>query len=249
VSAYTFGDSDLAARRLALVADTFAPTSTALIASAAPRGVALALDLGCGPGHTTRLVAALTGAERTIGLDRSPAFVARARASTSSADVSYAVHDATILPLPGAPADVIHARLLLAHLPDPLAVADEWRSQLRAGGVLLLDEVETIHAPSGVLANHLSVAGALVASEGASMYAGPRLASLGGTLVELDVPATRAAAMFAMNLTQWRGDALARRLANADEIDRLATELDAIASGDADGGEVRWVLRQVVVPA
>jgi SAM-dependent methyltransferase len=251
---------------LALVADTFAAASTALIASAVPRGVTAAVDLGCGPGHTTRLLAEVSGAERTIGLDRSPAFVARARASTTRPDIAYAVHDATVLPFPTAPADAIHARLLLAHLPDPLAVAERWRSQLRAGGVLVLDEVETIHAPPGVLSDYLTVANALVASEGASMYAGPALAPLGGKLVELDVPAPRAAAMFAMNLSQWRADALARNLMATPELDRLASELDGITrrprsltdrrrpgvgnrSGNEVGEPVRWVLRQVVCGA
>src|SRR4051794_17612598 len=68
---YAYGDSDLAAERLALVATVFEPTSREFVQAAAPRSPALAVDLGCGPGHTTRLLHEATGAARTLGLDAS----------------------------------------------------------------------------------------------------------------------------------------------------------------------------------
>jgi hypothetical protein len=57
---YTFGDTSLAARRLALLADVFEPPSRAFLAEftrVAGDQLDLAVDLGCGPGHSTRLVA------------------------------------------------------------------------------------------------------------------------------------------------------------------------------------------------
>ena len=141
---YTFGDGDLAADRLALVAAVFEPTSRALLIRAdavvagGADGVGRAVDLGCGPGHTTRLVAAVCRARATLGLDASERFVATARSLTDDPAVTYAVHDVTRAPLPGGPADLVHARLLLAHLPGPLDVVELWRSCLRPGGVLVL---------------------------------------------------------------------------------------------------------------
>ncbi len=76
---YTYGDSDLAGDRLALVARLFRPTSEAFLRAASPREPDVALDLGCGPGYTTTLVHETAGARRTVGVDRSEAFARRAR--------------------------------------------------------------------------------------------------------------------------------------------------------------------------
>src|SRR6187455_2065695 len=91
---YTFGDGPLAADRLALLAATYEPSSARLLrmcASLAPRR---AIDLGCGPGHSTRLLHAMVGPAATVGLDSSPDHVARARASAPPG-IEYAIHDVT----------------------------------------------------------------------------------------------------------------------------------------------------------
>jgi SAM-dependent methyltransferase len=75
---YTYGDSDLAGDRLALVARLFRPTSEAFLRAASPREPDVALDLGCGPGYTTARVHEAAGARRTVGVDRSEAFARRA---------------------------------------------------------------------------------------------------------------------------------------------------------------------------
>jgi len=250
---YTFGDGDLAADRLGLVAAVFEPTSRALLTRAdavvarGDDGVGRAVDLGCGPGHTTRLVAAVCRPRTTLGLDASDRFVATARSLTDDPAVTYAVHDVTRAPLPGGPADLVHARLLLAHLPGPLDVVALWRSCLRPGGVLVLDEVEAIDAPPGVLRDYLAVTTALVAAEGAQMYAGRLLEPLGGHLVRHDVGAAVAARMFAMNLATWRADAIRMALVDEPGADRLAAGLSSLSIGP-DGPPVRWTLRQLVLP-
>jgi SAM-dependent methyltransferase len=77
---YAFGDSAPAARRLGLLADLFEPPSRAFLERFAGRPLDLAIDLGCGTGHTTRLLASVLGPRRTIGLDQSASFVAWAAA-------------------------------------------------------------------------------------------------------------------------------------------------------------------------
>jgi SAM-dependent methyltransferase len=252
-SRYTFGDSDLAVRRMDLVAEVFEPTSRALLAAAVPAGVDQALDLGCGPGHTTRLLAAVARPRRTVGLDGSERYLAHARAATAEPSVDYVRHDVTTLPLPGAPADAIYARLLLAHLPDPLGLVERWHSQLRPGGVLVLDDVEDIDPPPGVLRDYEQLVVALVAAEGGPMYAGRLLAPLGGRCVEVHVDAALAARIFGMNLATWRDDALARGIADADHLDDVAHGLAILASGGdrttPAGTTVRWVLRHAVCRA
>jgi SAM-dependent methyltransferase len=246
---YSFGDSDLAVRRLRLVAEVFEPTSRALLSEAIPDEPDTALDLGCGPGHTTRLLAEVARPHATLGLDGSERYVETARATTDHPAVSYACHDVTQVPLPAAPADVIYARLLLAHLPDPLAMAEQWRGQLAAGGVLVLEEVEAIDPPAGVLEDYEDLVVKVVAARGGGMYAGPRLAGLGGTCIDLDVDTALAARMFGLNLATWSDDARSRGLAGRAELHRLAEGLASLVEAGPGQGTVRWVIRQLAVPA
>ena len=237
MSTYAFGDSDLAGRRLAMVSAIFDPPSASFITGSVTSPPELAVDLGCGPGNTTALLAHSCAAARTVGLDQSAAFVSVAAAAHP--DLSFAVHDVTVTPLPTGPADVIYARLVLAHLLDPLAVVARWRSQLRPGGVLLLDEVAYIHTDDPTLGWYEAVVVGLVASRGADMYAGARLP--GATIVELPVDARRAAAMYALNLQVWRDDPwVVEHVANVDVLAVALTEVGADAT-------VTWGLAQAVI--
>src|SRR5690348_7426963 len=117
VETYTFGDSDLAAERLRLLADAFAPSSRAFVGRLGREPVRLAIDLGCGPGYTTALLAAGTGATATIGLDSSPRFLARAWRQAPRG-VAFGEHDVTRVPFPAPLADLIYGRFVVTHLPD-----------------------------------------------------------------------------------------------------------------------------------
>ncbi|MBV9947766.1 MAG: class I SAM-dependent methyltransferase, partial [Myxococcales bacterium] len=105
---YTFGDNDRAAVRLRRLAAAYEPTSAALLRRFAGAGPRLAADLGSGLGFTTRLVHAITGAAATIGLEASARFVDRAR-DEAPPGVTYALHDVTRAPFPGAAADFAYA--------------------------------------------------------------------------------------------------------------------------------------------
>jgi SAM-dependent methyltransferase len=246
-SRYTFGDSDVAVARMDLVAGLFEASSRALLADALPPFVDTALDLGCGPGHTTRLLAEVGRARSTIGVDGSDRYLVVARARTDDATVTYVRHDVTDVPLPGGPPSIVYARLLLSHLPDPPTLVERWRNQLGPGGVVVLDEVEDIEAPPGILRSYEELVVALVATQGAEMYAGRLLAPLGGRCVEVHVDASLAARIFGLNLGAWRDEALAHGLADEDHLDDVAAGLAALADRTSVGpSTVRWVFRQVV---
>jgi SAM-dependent methyltransferase len=92
---YTFGDNERASERLRQLAELYAPSSRAFLEDVRAllgRAPALACDLGCGPGHTTRLVHEVSGAAETIGLEASERHLARAE---GGAGVRFAVHDVT----------------------------------------------------------------------------------------------------------------------------------------------------------
>jgi trans-aconitate 2-methyltransferase len=166
---YALGDSALAARRLALLTEVFEPTSRAFLAHVGAQLAGsppqLAVDLGCGPGHTTRLLGSVLRPGRVLGLDRSASFVALA-AGDAPPGVEFAVHDVTVVPFPCPPADLLSCRFLLGHLPDPAAALAAWATQLAPGGLLLVDEVEQIDTDQPALRRYLELAAAQLAACG-----------------------------------------------------------------------------------
>jgi SAM-dependent methyltransferase len=248
---YTFGDDPTAGRRLGLVAAVFADATEAFVASSGPVHGGTALDLGCGPGHSTALLAAASGAAEVVGLDRSPAFVAAARRTYPS--VCFRCHDVT-QPLPAPAPTLVLARLLLAHLADPAARARSWAAQLAPGGRLLLEEMEWIDTRDPVLADYEECVLAVVAHQGAPMYAGPLLAPVGvddglrrvsSDLRAIEVPVPVAARIYGLNLGRWRHDPYAEATFAAAELDDLAARLEQLA---LDGqGSVGWGVRHVVL--
>jgi trans-aconitate 2-methyltransferase len=269
VGGYAFGDSALAARRLGLLAEVFEPTTRAFLtdadgylagarrpAGAQPAGrgpLELAVDLGCGPGHTTRLLVSVLGPRRTLGLDQSASFVALA-AEDPPPGASFAVHDVTVVPFPCRPAGLLFCRFLLGHLADPAAALAAWATQLAPAGLLLVEEVERIRTGQPALRGYLEVAAALLASRGHTLEVGallhrlpdpPGLARRLDRAAPLTPPAARAAEMFAQNLAVWRADAVRAGVAAPAKLDRLAVELAAVAAGEAEGA-ITWELRQLV---
>ena len=252
---YTFGDSDLAARRLALVAETFADMSAAFMRESVRTRPQLAADLGCGPGYTTHLLADTLKPERTVGLDNSENFLANVRTSASG-NVSFHLHDITTAPFPEAPFDLIFSRLVLTHLQDPETAITLWTEQLRPKGLLLLEEVESIYTKVPALVTYLDIQQAMLAQQSNELYIGPRLDALTAShklhrrsskVRTLQVPAARAAAMFHMNLGVWRHNDFVQQTYAPTTLDALDQDLQTIAQGHTDDPSVEWHLRQIVI--
>lgn len=253
--AYAFGDGELAARRLELVAEVFAPTSRTFLAQTVDFRPRLALDLGSGLGHTTRLIADELEPEATVGIEASPTFLSAARSTTRDSSVSFVEHDVTKMPLPPGDAGLIFARFLLTHLEQPEAAVAGWAAQLRPGGLLLIEEVEWIRTEHPVFGDYLEILAAMLSSRGNELYAGPRLdetrIEIGWTRRSSRVARVRpttgqAARMFSMNLPNWRGDAFVRENYSDEAIDRLQAGLSELCAS-RDEGEVVWGLRQIAI--
>ncbi len=82
VGGYAFGDSAAAARRLGLLAELFEPAPRPFLERFAGRPI----DLACGPGHTTRLLASVL-APRRLGV-AAPAHLRARYPACSSAMIS-----------------------------------------------------------------------------------------------------------------------------------------------------------------
>jgi SAM-dependent methyltransferase len=254
---YQLTDSDLAARRLEYLARVYEPSSADFIRSAVagrprPRR---AVDLGCGPGHTTLLLAACTRSDETCGLDQSEAFVRLAEARCAGR-AAFRVHDVTVVPFPVGPADVLYCRLLLSHVQEPGRLFDSWGVQTVPGGLLLLEEVEWIETDDPVFRDYLQKVDALLASQGQRLYVGPLLREAGSPGVwqrlvsevqPIEVEASQAATMFWMNIQSWRQQPFARGTWSVAVLDALERALFEGANGREAAGPIRWGFRRCVL--
>jgi SAM-dependent methyltransferase len=95
------------------------------------------LDVGCGTGVLTRMLARWPGVASVLGVDIAPALLDRARALAGDLpNVSFAPADAYDLPFGGAEFDVVAYDSTLSHLTDPGAALAEAHRVLRPGGAL-----------------------------------------------------------------------------------------------------------------
>jgi trans-aconitate 2-methyltransferase len=252
---YAFGDTEAAAERLAMVAEVFAPPSRAVLQELSRRRVELAIDLGCGRGHSTQLVADQIAPEQLVGVDLSENYLEMARARGVN-HARWYHHDVTRLPLPHAPADLIYARLVLAHLADPATVLMGWLSQLRPEGCLVVEDDETILTDTTVLVDYELMSTTLISDRGGDLYVGRRLPEIVSQPYELalsrtylhNVPDPIAARLFAMNFRVWRTDPLVLARHSSSDLDAVARGLDALA-GSRSTETLTFVIRQIIARA
>lgn len=120
-------------------AETRAAWTALLTAWLPPRPVDV-LDVGCGTGSLSELVAG--AGHRVTGVDLAPRMVRAARAKLAAAGLPgrFLVGDATEPPTGQEKFDVLLSRHLVWTLPDPHAALRAWTARLRPGGLLVLVE-------------------------------------------------------------------------------------------------------------
>ena len=250
---YTYGEGDSASDRLALLAELFEGATASFLSEAVGSRPRLALDLGSGLGHTTRLIAQVLEPGKVVGVERAANFLSKARAAAREG-ISFVEHDATRMPLPhGGEADLIYARTLLSHLPEPEGAVADWLGQLAPGGLLLLDEVERIETEHPVFRAYLGILAGMMAHHGQELYVGPRLdaATVGperrmSRVAPVSPTTGHAARMFSINLANWRDDESVRADHTKEELDRLAADLSDLTRS-RESREIRWGLRQIAI--
>jgi trans-aconitate 2-methyltransferase len=105
------------------------------------------VDLGCGPGNSTALLAARWPDAHLIGIDSAPAMLAKARASGIRADWRQAdIADWTA----EAPVDLLFSNAALQWLPEHESLLPRLLGALRPGGVLAIQMPRNFQAASHV---------------------------------------------------------------------------------------------------
>ena len=144
-----------------------------LLARVATEGVARAVDLGCGPGNSTELLAARFPHARVLGIDLSEDMLAAAR--TRLPGVEFRREDIADW-RPEAPVDVIFANAALQWVPDHETLFPALLAGLATGGTLAVQMPDNLDEPIHRLARAIAADGpwaerlADAAAEGAERH-------------------------------------------------------------------------------
>ncbi len=104
---------------------------------------ALALEIGCGTGATTRFLAQRDNfSGKAYAVDQSPDFIEVARRFAQSENISdrieFSVGDAHQLDFPDAMFDVVIAHTVISHVTSPETVVQEMARVVKPGGTLVI---------------------------------------------------------------------------------------------------------------
>jgi ubiquinone/menaquinone biosynthesis C-methylase UbiE len=182
--AYTIKGGRADADRLARQAHVMAAATGGLLSRVGVKAGWRCLDVGCGDGQVTVELARAAGpGGRVVGIDidEDALAIARQAAEQAGVEAEFVVADATAPPERGA-FDLAYARLLLSHLPDPMAALRAMRSALRPGGRVAVEDLFTgtlrSEPPAPALDRLQDVYSATVRAHGGDPTIGPRLPAL-----------------------------------------------------------------------
>lgn len=131
--------------RLRVLGRVMRPTTLLLLERAGVAAGMRCLDVGCGGGDVTFDLASLVGLTGTaVGIDIDATKVELARADAAQvavANVEFQVGDVT-QGLGVEEYDVVYARFVLTHLPDPAGAVAAMSRALRSGGRLIVEDID-----------------------------------------------------------------------------------------------------------
>lgn len=104
------------------------------------------VDLGCGPGNSTELLAARFAAAEVVGIDHSPAMLAEARQRLPR--LRFMLADIAGWVPEGPPPDLVFANASLQWLPGHAALLPRLFAVLAPGGVLAVQMPDNLDEPS-----------------------------------------------------------------------------------------------------
>ena len=232
--------------RLRVLSRVVQPTTAQLLARVGVASGWRCLDVGCGGGDVTVQLAELAHPATVIGIDIDGPQLEIARREANAAGRTnvefHAIDAATSDEEIAERFDLVYARFLLTHLPEPATALGAMVNVLRPGGVLAVEDIDIsgqfCHPPSAAFDRFTTWYTAAHRARGGDPMIGRRLPRM---LLDAGVDDV------AMNIVQpagWRGDItqiapltltntrqaiVELQLAADDEVDATVAELGALA--------------------
>jgi SAM-dependent methyltransferase len=230
------------AKRLNLLAEVMAPTTDALLRAAGITAGMRCIDVGCGVGHVSRVLARLVEPDgRVLGLDFDGRKLEEARQGARKAgltNLEFRQADVTGWTEPGA-YDVVYGRFIVSHLPDRAGVVRRFADALRPRGVLVLEDIDFAgafcHPPNAAYARYCELYTRLIERRGGDANAGVTLfglcreAALQGLVLRVVQPThcecTAEKELSLSTLINIGDAAVAEGLVTREELERITGEL------------------------
>jgi len=244
-AAYALATGADAVGRLKVLHEIYSPMGQQVLVDAGISEGMTVADFGCGPGATTRLLAALVGPSGSVtGIDLHKAQIeeaGRLSAAEGFTNVRFMAADACKTGLAANQFDLAYCRFLLLHLKDPAVCLGEMWRILKPGGILVVEDGDLASACS-VPPTPLDVFGELFSrlapTRGVDYSVGNRLwhlvADAGFTITNVNVhqPSERAGSTGL--LLKWSveeaGPAFVEAgLITSEELQRTVTEMESAA--------------------
>jgi ubiquinone/menaquinone biosynthesis C-methylase UbiE len=143
-STYVLGHADAEIQRLLLQGRLYNDHTEHALRLAGLRPGMRVLDVGCGPGDVSLVAARLVGPTGTVlGVDASNDVVEFARARAAEQGLSTVKFEqSTIADIATDEVDAVIGRLILVHLPDPVATLQQLARLVRPGGLIAFCEFD-----------------------------------------------------------------------------------------------------------
>lgn len=142
---YILGHADQELDRLVRQSEYYQDLTASLLSQAGLDAGMRVLDVGCGAGDVSLLLASIVGPDGAVlGIDTSPRAVELASwraAKAGLANVQFQVRDAADLEL-DEPVDAVTGRLILMYFTDPAAMLRRLLAFVRPGGVVVFQEFD-----------------------------------------------------------------------------------------------------------
>lgn len=145
ISRYVISGGREGKERLKLLSQLLLPTTSQLLKTAGLSEGMKCLDVGCGGGDVTRLMAGLVGPQgKVVGIDSDAAILALAREDAEAEhwdNIEFRQADALICQEEEAH-DLVYARFVLTHLSEPEKCLAAIVKACRPGGLIVIEDID-----------------------------------------------------------------------------------------------------------
>lgn len=249
---YTFGDTITADERLKNISEVFNPFSAEFIRENIHGKINSVIDLGCGPGYSTEMVAESTSAKIVTGIDISENFLLSAAARYKK----YTFIKCNITTdFPPIKSDVIYFRFLLSHLKNINELLLNWINHLNKNGILIIDELEDIYTDNDLFYDYITINQGLIASQGTDLFVGRTLDReltglkvLAGKSYLHRVPDYKAALMFYPNtISIWEKEDWIKKNVPEDKRKRISERLYFTSNEKSEKSTITWKMKRIIL--